>query len=160
MLFAALMSIKKPGVAFALILSLFGIEQFLQTRSEFFISNGQSVNLSVAVVVGIATVFAVSRNSSLLTRPNIVHVLSILLFGYAFFSYLWTPSQDAFRGRWLKSLPYLVLFFVLGPVISQEKNAIRDGLRWTMYLGVPLICLLYTSPSPRDQRGSRMPSSA
>ena len=24
----------------------------------------------------------------------------------------------------------------------------------------PYICLLYTSPSPRDQRGSRMPSSA
>ena len=29
------------------------------------------------------------------------------------------------------------------------------------FLGVPFnICLLYTSPSPRDQRGSRMPSSA
>ena len=26
--------------------------------------------------------------------------------------------------------------------------------------GVASICLLYTSPSPRDQRGSRMPSSA
>ena len=25
---------------------------------------------------------------------------------------------------------------------------------------VSVICLLYTSPSPRDQRGSRMPSSA
>ena len=25
---------------------------------------------------------------------------------------------------------------------------------------VPKACLLYTSPSPRDQRGSRMPSSA
>ena len=25
---------------------------------------------------------------------------------------------------------------------------------------IDLICLLYTSPSPRDQRGSRMPSSA
>ena len=24
----------------------------------------------------------------------------------------------------------------------------------------PITCLLYTSPSPRDQRGSRMPSSA
>ena len=24
----------------------------------------------------------------------------------------------------------------------------------------PIVCLLYTSPSPRDQRGSRMPSSA
>ena len=27
-------------------------------------------------------------------------------------------------------------------------------------LDVPEACLLYTSPSPRDQRGSRMPSSA
>ena len=26
--------------------------------------------------------------------------------------------------------------------------------------GHPIVCLLYTSPSPRDQRGSRMPSSA
>ena len=26
--------------------------------------------------------------------------------------------------------------------------------------GWPITCLLYTSPSPRDQRGSRMPSSA
>ena len=26
--------------------------------------------------------------------------------------------------------------------------------------GISKICLLYTSPSPRDQRGSRMPSSA
>ena len=29
-----------------------------------------------------------------------------------------------------------------------------------MYGGGLLLCLLYTSPSPRDQRGSRMPSSA
>ena len=28
-------------------------------------------------------------------------------------------------------------------------------------IGIPMkVCLLYTSPSPRDQRGSRMPSSA
>ena len=25
---------------------------------------------------------------------------------------------------------------------------------------ITMVCLLYTSPSPRDQRGSRMPSSA
>ena len=28
------------------------------------------------------------------------------------------------------------------------------------FVPFPIICLLYTSPSPRDQRGSRMPSSA
>ena len=28
------------------------------------------------------------------------------------------------------------------------------------HFGPVTVCLLYTSPSPRDQRGSRMPSSA
>ena len=37
-----------------------------------------------------------------------------------------------------------------------------QGQRSVPYRGSPLYthCLLYTSPSPRDQRGSRMPSSA
>ena len=31
---------------------------------------------------------------------------------------------------------------------------------FTWITGLSMTCLLYTSPSPRDQRGSRMPSSA
>ena len=37
---------------------------------------------------------------------------------------------------------------VVGQVVSLEGEPQSNG------------CLLYTSPSPRDQRGSRMPSSA
>ena len=40
-------------------------------------------------------------------------------------------------------------------VVSSELGHVRIDIVRT-YLG----CLLYTSPSPRDQRGSRMPSSA
>ena len=38
----------------------------------------------------------------------------------------------------------------------------RNGLpfAWTVVAMRAYDCLLYTSPSPRDQRGSRMPSSA
>ena len=39
-----------------------------------------------------------------------------------------------------------------------ELRAILDELYPLAHDGKP--CLLYTSPSPRDQRGSRMPSSA
>ena len=39
---------------------------------------------------------------------------------------------------------------------SYPEEAEKTNGRWAM-IG---ICLLYTSPSPRDQRGSRMPSSA
>ena len=50
-----------------------------------------------------------------------------------------------------------------------NENAIAHGLsamkneieRLNLIIdGVNNSCLLYTSPSPRDQRGSRMPSSA
>ena len=35
-----------------------------------------------------------------------------------------------------------------------------DAAKDTVLMVQNNICLLYTSPSPRDQRGSRMPSSA
>ena len=37
-----------------------------------------------------------------------------------------------------------------------RKLSYKSGI----LIGLALYCLLYTSPSPRDQRGSRMPSSA
>ena len=45
------------------------------------------------------------------------------------------------------------------PDFPNPENVRVDGglLLWD---AVPDACLLYTSPSPRDQRGSRMPSSA
>ena len=36
----------------------------------------------------------------------------------------------------------------------------EESLADPLALDALLTCLLYTSPSPRDQRGSRMPSSA
>ena len=59
-----------------------------------------------------------------------------------------------------------------GERTAEQNDALRDELfargEHDGYLayrdGVPVgwcqVCLLYTSPSPRDQRGSRMPSSA
>ena len=42
-------------------------------------------------------------------------------------------------------------------IVGTELDDIINGRRGNDYLNG---CLLYTSPSPRDQRGSRMPSSA
>ena len=42
-------------------------------------------------------------------------------------------------------------------VVSDWNMPNMDGLTMLQHIRA---CLLYTSPSPRDQRGSRMPSSA
>ena len=53
----------------------------------------------------------------------------------------------------------------IGSVLSPESAvmfSVTFGIVFTVFavIGAINTCLLYTSPSPRDQRGSRMPSSA
>ena len=48
-------------------------------------------------------------------------------------------------------------------ISANDTDALVPALQRAMQRGITVIswdCLLYTSPSPRDQRGSRMPSSA
>ena len=48
----------------------------------------------------------------------------------------------------------------LAVMVDQLSPRQQEVLRLRMQAGLSYRCLLYTSPSPRDQRGSRMPSSA
>ena len=53
---------------------------------------------------------------------------------------------------------------VMAWAVAQQRafqNEMAQAVR-SLQMGAPgaWTCLLYTSPSPRDQRGSRMPSSA
>ena len=48
-------------------------------------------------------------------------------------------------------------------LVLETQQQLGDGVVRTVAMGTTeglKSCLLYTSPSPRDQRGSRMPSSA
>ena len=61
-------------------------------------------------------------------------------------------------------------FFVVDPLTTDPSNALlppsaehwfgTDKFGRDVFARAVYSCLLYTSPSPRDQRGSRMPSSA
>ena len=46
--------------------------------------------------------------------------------------------------------------------VNDDPDVLAELFSKLSFIGVPpyYVCLLYTSPSPRDQRGSRMPSSA
>ena len=64
-------------------------------------------------------------------------------------------AEDRLRGFEIGAVEYIPKPFHLKEFLIRVEQAIKihaiDQFK---------ICLLYTSPSPRDQRGSRMPSSA
>ena len=66
-------------------------------------------------------------------------------------------EEHAFVAEQIRKLGHEVLLVDVGTLGSPQ--VIPDISREEV-LAVSGICLLYTSPSPRDQRGSRMPSSA
>ena len=59
--------------------------------------------------------------------------------------------------RWQHESSYIIDFEYRVPYI---KNGVFGDLKMSRTRVTFKSCLLYTSPSPRDQRGSRMPSSA
>ena len=89
-------------------------------------------------------------------------------------------GHTGFKGAWLSlwlskmgaeviglsdSVPTNPSHFVAGgieSIVETHFADIRDARKVTEIIQSvkPDFCLLYTSPSPRDQRGSRMPSSA
>ena len=61
----------------------------------------------------------------------------------------------------VKFVYWMSYTFVEGDLISAQESWAKQRYLKAAYLWMrSKICLLYTSPSPRDQRGPRMPSSA
>ena len=48
----------------------------------------------------------------------------------------------------------------IGGPVGAGKTSLTEGLCNALSNKISMACLLYTSPSPRDKRQSRMPSSA
>ena len=64
-------------------------------------------------------------------------------------------------GAFVMFLPHLLVGnYELGTRTSDECDIHGESLFVLTHATFCVSCLLYTSPSPRDQRGSRMPSSA
>ena len=61
---------------------------------------------------------------------------------------------DAVDLKRIKAEQETIIYNGLSTVLGKSRNLAQNN----EFAGDP--CLLYTSPSPRDQRGSRMPSSA
>ena len=102
----------------------------------------------VLILPVIAIFFAIGRR---IGGPQMGWIAALLIGSAPMFLY---------QGRELRMYALVSLLLALALWIAVVlANRARAGE--THKSTIPLwICLLYTSPSPRDQRGSRMPSSA
>ncbi|PNY36408.1 hypothetical protein C2E31_13320 [Rhodopirellula baltica] len=137
----AAVSIRRPGAAIGLMIVMFGLEQLLQSQSPLFIQRGNLVNVGV----GLVSLFAASRillSDFNAAKPTPMQVLTLLIYGLALLSGLWTLSPEAFRGRFFSQWPYFVLYFAVGPVLCSHQRACEDAAKSTVLIGAPIMLLI------------------
>ena len=97
------------------------------------------------------------QNTELAFSPGNAKLVDKSVSGNISYSIVWIVSGAAMILAEFLFSGFIVVFFGLGAVIA--GIAIAFGIPGSG--GIPfIICLLYTSPSPRDRTRSRMPSSA
>ena len=138
----ALYAIKRPGYAVGLIFTMFGMEQFFQTRSVIFLDRSYLVNLGVGVVAAMAAgIWLLHRSGRFkLDKVQIACLMMILL---SQLSQFWTIAPDAFQQYYARSpWPYYILYLVIAPILTQGKDSTRNGVWATLYIGIPLVFLI------------------
>ena len=89
-------------------------------------------------------------------RPVVAWVLSLILIVFGLFVYSEVPVRELPDGLQPPVVQVKVDYkSASAPIIDQEITQVIEDV-----IGGAEGCLLYTSPSPRDNSGSRMPSSA
>ena len=97
---------------------------------------------------------------------TLLGVLSALSFGIGDFLARFSSKEVGFKNSlfWMLvvgALFYLILFSIFGEGLNPNSIGLSNSfLSGILIMFGLLCCLLYTSPSPRDKRQSRMPSSA
>ena len=66
-------------------------------------------------------------------------------------------GEDGLKGVWFEGQKYFAAGLKENETEEKETPVLKETREW---LDLYFACLLYTSPSPRDISGSRMPSSA
>jgi len=117
---------------------MFGLEQFLQTRAAIFVTRSAIINIGVGTAILIAAANWFSRNAKRLVFDPI-HLATLALIGFAFLSQFWTLAPESYQRYFRSAIPYYVVFFILAPLISLDKNGVKQGVRTAMLLGIPLV---------------------
>ena len=86
----------------------------------------------------------------------------LIFLSFFLFNFIWGAKAPSSKQQLETIATHIVVGKVQAVYSYKEREGIPlvSGYEYDHKVAEVKICLLYTSPSPRDQRGSRMPSSA
>jgi hypothetical protein len=154
---AVILALVRPGWALAMVITMYAMEQLLQSGGGIFLSIPALTNATVAAVAGIAALRAVATEE----RPflgyfNRAWVVTFFIYAWSAASLLWTPSPESGGKLVSGGVPYFVLFVVTAPMLFTDVPTLSRLARALPLLGGAIAAALVVNPEFRSASGRQV----
>jgi hypothetical protein len=147
-------SIRKPGVAVALLLLFFPGKQLVQASLPFFADHGPVLNIMVYGGLGLLWIYRALRGRAqmMLGIPR-EYGFHLIFFGLALFSLLWSMDPDIWEHVSKRGADILVFALVVPSLVASTRG-INESYLWLTWVGgaLSLVCLFGYSESTDNVR--------
>ena len=134
-------AIRRPAVAFAGVLCMYGLKQWGQNTSALLVQHRTVSNFFVGALVLAAIAIVAFRRDGLDLRMPKPWKLAVVLYAYAFMTLSFTPDLDAALGAWALQWLYILTFAVVAPFLLNKMDDVKIALSATVHIG-GVICAL------------------
>lgn len=148
-------TLKRPAVAFAGVICLYGLKQWGQSMTPLFCAHREVANFAIGLIAVMGLGLAAWRRGCILCRLPPVAYLVGLLYVYALASLAWAPDMAASLEQWSLAGPYIVLVTFTAPLLVREVGDVRSGFEWIAAVGGAL-CLLMLLFGTWSERGLQL----
>jgi hypothetical protein len=132
---------RRPPVAIAAVLCLYGLKQWGQSTTAFFSEYRQFTNFAVFAIVLLGLIRAAQMRSCVFCRTAPTSLLVLALFVYAFVSVSWAPDPQTSLDQWVISIPYIITITLLAPLLLNDLDDARTAFVSTAIAGAVLCAL-------------------
>lgn len=128
-------AISQPGIALALIWSMFAFEQILQFSNSVFLMAGSALNIFFALLCGLTVANALRTGKIQKIEVSREFGFCLGLLTLVACSYLWSinPGDTVTYGK--KAAPYLGAFVLIAPFCATDQKQLRLAINTTIWLG-------------------------
>lgn len=141
-----LVSFFRPGFSVAYVIGFLTYEQWLQSKSIFFLANPTLVNYSALALVLCGVIGKISRGQFRYRIPSHTKWIYIL-YGWGVLSLAWSPDITVGIRNIVQALPYLTLYLLLAHVVLTDIADFEDMKKGFVILLVPLLfaCVFFAT---------------
>lgn len=130
----AIYAIRRPGIAVALVWSLYATEQLFQSQFVFFLEYGWLINVATGIMVTMAITFG-ERGSQKMIRVNNITVGFAVFVLLAAASCAWATNSQFSTEKMGDAIPYFLVIGFGAPLCIRRPIDLRDAIATTVVFG-------------------------